>query len=733
MTLIKSVDFFQIDSDANYGTTAAYYAAGFNSFLWQKNGSESWVNTLHGLGFTTVNGNAKGFYLTIRDIDVENLDDVNNPGGSAVSANGRNNNITLGDETIGWQIATDAISGYPNCSEWILRDTNGDALIKADDSRKVLMDVGNADYRAWFAARLLSYFNATGDFSGETSNFGGANPVTRMDFLWLDNGNADNCGRCRVSGTAYDIVDQVVTPAAYDGDYAAWEAANIGFYQYVRRYVCDVIESTYSRTFGLQINLQGSVLADWKTHAGTVRSDDASKLVFDGMLIEFGPTASDEGHYSEADWLLNINKMQYAEGNGQEIWYVGQGEADQKVGETGATRTWHDHYGFSLASYLMGWSNRAKFRYTWSGYDVAYTETAEYELLEALLGYPTGPMQATGTTGSQTFTRAFERGTVTVIPSANTEGSTTTANTSFKILIDNVYLENTGGSAEVGDAVEGGTTYTENSSGTPATEFTGTVASYVSYAPAIGVSIPRWLMPDAVHGTSIRVSATDGGSPVELYTAQWDVTVTAGDYILVVSANHSGATGSAGQRVYGFYLDGTQVIDAFDPVADEAAQQAAFAWGQATIADTTATVTWEKQGSFSGEVSAIGLYGPIADSGVIVNAINDQADSGGDVVYIPVIASNPSGNGTLTYSIADGPSGITFTNNILSGTLAYHASETTYTDVTVTVSNGTDSTDVLFDWVVSAGGTAPGSGGSTAGRPALTALIGPRLLRGGIR
>lgn len=727
LDLVKPVDFFTIASDANYGSTSAYHDAGFDSFLWQKNNSEAWAYALHNLGHTVANGRYKGFYITIRDIDVENLDDVNDPGESAVSANGRNNNITLGDETIGFQIATGAISGYPDSNDWILRDTNGDALVKADDSRKVLMDVGNADYRAWFVARLKSYFLATGDFTGETSNFGGNQPIDYIDYLWLDNGNADNCGRCRVMGTPYDVVDQVVTPAAYDGNYANWEAANIGFYQYIRANLCEDEDIN----IGLHINLQGTDLEGWQQHAGTVKSDDATQFVFDGLFVEFFAVDSGEGHKDDADFLLDMYKAQYAEGNGQEIWLISHGQADDKVAETGATRTWHNHYAYCLASYLLAWSNRARFRYTWAGYEVAFTETAEYAFLKAALGFPIGPLQASGSEGSQTFYREFERGTVSVTPSNNTEDSTTTNNDSFEILIDTVFTENTGGNQEVGDEDEGGQTWIQNASGANSSEFSGTVASYVSYSPGIGVGIPRWFMPDAIHGSGIQVSATDAGDPVELYDAQWDISVTANhDYILAVTTNHSGASGASGQRDYAFYLDGTKVIDNFDPVDEEGAQVAAFAWGQGTVGDTTATVTWEKLGSFSGQVYGLALIGPIADAPPIVNAINDQSDTGGQAVYLPVIASNPSGNGSLSYSIADGPSGLSFTGNVLQGTLGYHAEETSYEGVTITVDNGTDSTDVVFDWVVAAGGVEPGDGlGSTL----VQALTGARLLRGGIR
>lgn len=681
-------------NDATNYTGAQYAAlnfgdwhskAGFASTVWTKNNDEAWVAAILSNGYD----GKLGLYITIRDVHCADNTDLNSPGGSAVSGSATSNNIALGEADIAWKIATNNLTvadggAYVDSDTWILRDSGGDAIPKGDDANKYYLDIGNADCREWWCQRFYNYLTTTDATLG-------AKPIEVIDYIWLDNGHSENNGN--VTG-AVSVVTEIATPSYTS---ATWDAANRGFYQYIRANLIDVLASEYSKQLDLHINLQGDFYDNWKTHADTPRSDDATLKVFDGIFQEFSFVQSNNTHYSVANWWETIEKARYISGNGQDIILVAHGRSDLKKAETSTTFTWHNHFGFCLASYLLCFSNTSYFRYTGNGYATADIED-EYTIIADILGYPTSDV----TESSGVYTRTFENGTVSVTPGNNTEDVSTTATNSFLIDIPGVYWENANGSAISAADANGGQTWQEHTSGVVPTEFTGTVDTYAAYSPTLMESIPRFLVPN-VHGSYIRV-----GNTANVYNAAWAVTsVTAGTYLLLVLANHSGASGASGQRVYDFLLDGNVVINDFDPVVVAGANQTeAWVYGTGTV-DTTANITWNKVGSFStGEFSGMGLFGPLeTQPNPVVNQMNDQATQVGDDVYLQIQASNPSGIGTLTYSSSTLPSGLSIASStgLITGTLHAKAWTDMAVAVTITVSNGTDSTDMSFTWWVITG------------------------------
>ncbi len=100
-------------------------------------------------------------------------------------------------------------------------------------------------------------------------------------------------------------------------------------------------------------------------------------------------------------------------------------------------------------------------------------------------------------------------------------------------------------------------------------------------------------------------------------------------------------------------------------------------------------------------------------SPIVINDPGDQSNTVGDVVALPVVATD-SASGTLTYSISGLPSGLSISSSTgaITGTLTGSVGSSPYT-TTITVTDGTRTDTDTFSWYVNSAGpvivTNPGS------------------------
>lgn len=702
---IPQLHFYREPQNPPYSTASNFYnSTAFANGAWcganDSGGSrDQWVNAVYSNSW----GGEFWHYVTFRDVEYDDTADLNlaSPPGSAQSVSVTHSTIAGGQANLAWKITTNNLTAddggvYADSDTWWLTDDapgSGNVLIKYGYTTG-LLDVGNADVQEWFATRLLGILQNTITAGNASATEFGEALVNHITGIFLDDGNADNNGRADIAGTPTAVASAVGSSWTYYNDPDAWRDANRAFAQYIYENVCVPLG------IKLMTNMQGTDFAAWKYWMDIPRSTGSGERIFDGCMIEFYATDSSGNHNNETDWYLTVQKQQYLEKNGQSAWCVAHGDPAGREAETGATITDNNHWAFCVATFALGWGPRSKFRYHSGSYGNAYNFDTLHSFLETYIGAPdTTTNNGEVSESSGTYTRVFQYCTVSVTPGNNTDGSATTATNSFQIAFDFAYRENSGGGAQTPTGNEGGGTWVENSTTTQPAQLTaGAFDTQVSYGPTVPNTIPRFALPYAVMQATGKETNTTTG----YYDLEWTVgSLSAGDYPIWFLTAHDGAGGATGQIVMDLEVDGTDVFTNIDPVVDAGAVQTiAFYHDTATIADTDAIIKLQKVGSYDARVTALAVLPKRVTPAPVVAIPNEQVITVGDDVYLQVSATNPSGIGTLAYSVDSLPSGLSISSStgLITGTVNPQAFTDVYEDTTVTVSNGTDSTDVTFRW-----------------------------------
>jgi N-acetylneuraminic acid mutarotase len=193
---------------------------------------------------------------------------------------------------------------------------------------------------------------------------------------------------------------------------------------------------------------------------------------------------------------------------------------------------------------------------------------------------------------------------------------------------------------------------------------------------------------------------------------QWDFPVANGEYEinLLFAERWTGAT-TPGVRVFDVEIEGQPALTNFD-------QTAAFGWNTAgvttfhiNVTDGNLDIDFIKglQNPNLKGIEVLALNGPAANTPPVVTNPGDQTNEEGDVVNLPIIATEPEIGQTLSYSATNLPPGLSIDANtgVISGTVAAGAAANSPYAVTLTITDdGTpvESTDVNFQWTINGTG-----------------------------
>jgi hypothetical protein len=247
-----------------------------------------------------------------------------------------------------------------NHPDWFLLNTSGQRITRMTGSAKfVLMDPGNAGWRAFFLDRVKQIFTADPVWGG----------------VFLDN--------VEVSIDAYVRDNQI--PANYP-DNASFEAAVQGFLEYLR-----------NNFFQPNGKLLSANLVEISNEA-----DFANYLSFLDSAMNESWSTDWHGWRSAVDWEKQMSAAEQTQAMGKFIILVSQG-----------TQTDLAMQNFAYASYLLIANGNASFRYTnCSTYDQAWL----YDNYKIDLGAPLGSRYQSGSA----WKRDFANGSVTVDPNSHT-------------------------------------------------------------------------------------------------------------------------------------------------------------------------------------------------------------------------------------------------------------------------------------------------------------------------
>ena len=179
------------------------------------------------------------------------------------------------------------------------------------------------------------------------------------------------------------------------------------------------------------------------------------------------------------------------------------------------------------------------------------------------------------------------------------------------------------------------------------------------------------------------------------------------------SAQGPSEPGGPGKRVFDVAIEGALVLDNYDIFADVGADTAVVKSFPVTLSDGQLNISFVNVIN-SAKVSAIAVYA-VEDPNLPpqVEPIPNQSSVEGDDVGnsgLAVLATDPdNGPQNLSYAISGQPAGVDIepSNGQIIGAIADDAADNSPYTVTVTVSDGEDSSSVQFTWSVASGNNPP--------------------------
>ena len=219
-------------------------------------------------------------------------------------------------------------------------------------------------------------------------------------------------------------------------------------------------------------------------------------------------------------------------------------------------------------------------------------------------------------------------------------------------------------------------------------------------------------------GTPTAMFNTERYDPSSAPEMQWEFPVAAGTTVEVrlYFAELFSGVDAAGKRVFDVEVEGNipATFNELDPFAIAGAKGAFMRSHTLTVTDGTLDIDF-LHGVENPAIKGIEIIASDGTSNVPpqVGSIADVTSTEGDATSdydISVAATDPDGPGNLEYSATGLPPGVEveMTNGQLFGTIAAGAADNSPYDVTVSVSDGADTTSVNFTWTV----TAETSGGN---------------------